>query len=162
MAEPTTTDWPEAPQASAGFTLIEMLVALSILTVSITTLLLALGDSMSLRRSTDARLLAAQAVEDFTVQVAHSGLQRRPDAQTDLELELRLPDPVQLPGYAGVRLKASMVEDDSRPDVWLLSVLASWSEDGETVSEEFLRVLPRQLPLGVRVQRFRNENKITR
>jgi prepilin-type N-terminal cleavage/methylation domain-containing protein len=155
MAERTGT-------AAAGFTLIEMLVALSILTVSITTLLLALGDSMSLRRSSDARLMAAQAVEDFTVQVAQTGFQRRAGATTDLDLELRMPDAVELPGYAGVRLSASMVEDEARPDVWLLRVVATWAEEGETMSEEFLRVLPRQLPLGTRVLRFRSENTTTR
>jgi prepilin-type N-terminal cleavage/methylation domain-containing protein len=144
-------------QRNAGFTLIEMLVALGILVVGVTTLLASLGDSMALRSSTDARLLAAAAVEDLVHQIAATGIRRRADAETDLDLELATPGEVAVPGYSTMRLLPSVEEDKERRDVWLLHVRATWLDRGETITEEFLRVLPRQLPLGARVQRFRQE-----
>ena len=38
----------------------------------------------------------------------------------------------------------------------------SWLEGGDTVSEEFLRVIPRQLPLGSRIRAFRKEHDRSR
>src|SRR5262245_3520419 len=147
-----------APRAGAGgFTLIEMLMALLILAVGVTTLLLALGDSMSVRRGTDARLLAAQAVADFVHRVQATGLQRRADAQSDLDIELAPTAAATVEGFPGVRLQATMEQDADQPFVWLLRIRATWAERGEEASEEFLRVLPRQLPLGARIQRFRDD-----
>ncbi|MGE3171083.1 MAG: prepilin-type N-terminal cleavage/methylation domain-containing protein [Planctomycetota bacterium] len=144
-------------RATGGFTLVEMLVALSILTVGITTLLLSLGDSMALRRSTDARIVAAEAVEGFVQRIATTAIRRRDGALNDLDLELVLPERTEVPESPGMFLSASMATDDQRPGVWLLRVRASWMERGDLVSEEFLRVLPRQLPLRDRVRRFRDE-----
>ncbi len=150
-----------APTA-AGFTLIEMMVALSILVVGVTTLLAALGDSMSLRNSADARLLAAEAVEDYVHELVVAGTRRRADGATDLDLELVPPPAHVVAGYSGMRLSATVDLAADRYDVWLVHVKASWLEQGQPIEAEFLRVLPRQLPLGVRVQRFRSEHDIKR
>ncbi len=148
--------------AQQGFTLAEMLVALSILTVGVSTLLLALADSASVRRGSDARLVAVQAVEDFVLRVQESGLQPAADAESDLDLSLALPDAIPVEGYPTMTLSAEIVRDESRPFVALLRVRASWLEGGERVAEEFLRVLPLQLPLGARVRRIREQNGISR
>lgn len=142
----------------AGFTLIEMMVALGILVVGVTTLLATLGDSMSLRAGADARLLAAAAVDDLVHRVANGGLQRKQGAETDLELQLAVPAEVPVAGYSGMRLMPTIEEDKARFDVFLLRIRAVWMERGETVEEEFLRVLPRQLSLGARVRRYRDEH----
>jgi len=57
-----------------------------------------------------------------------------------------------------MRCKVQVEEPKDRADVWLLIVQASWLEAGEPMVEEFLRVIPRQLPLGARVRRFRDEH----
>jgi prepilin-type N-terminal cleavage/methylation domain-containing protein len=147
---------------SAGFTLIEMLVALSILTVGVTTLLLALGDSMSLRRGSDARLVAQEAVEDFVHRIALTGLRLRADAQSPFDLELDLPATTPIEGAKGMTMSATMELDAARPDVVLLRIQVAWLERGETLTEEFLRVVPRQLPLSQRIQTFRNEHNLSR
>lgn len=159
MAEPTLHP---RRSAAGGFTIIEMMVALSILVVGVTTLLAALGDSMSLRNSADARLAAAGAVEDLVHTVAATGLRRRDGGETDFDLELALPGEIEVPGYAGMRLSAKLEEDETRLDVFLLRIQARWFEQGQQIEEEFLRVLPRQLPLGMRIQRFRDEHDIKR
>jgi prepilin-type N-terminal cleavage/methylation domain-containing protein len=144
-----------------GFTLAEMLAALAILLIGVTTLLASLGDSISLRRSTDARLAAAAAVEDVLVRVQQTGIRRRADAETDLDLELDLPGAFPVAGFDGLRCTVTAVDNKDRPDLWLLRVRMQWLEEGEAMTEEFLRVVPRQLPLGARVQRFRSENHET-
>ncbi|MEQ1632043.1 MAG: prepilin-type N-terminal cleavage/methylation domain-containing protein [Planctomycetota bacterium] len=145
-----------------GFTLVEMLVALSILTVGVTTLLLALGDSMSMRRGSDARLKAQESVEDYVHQIAATGLRLRADATSPFDLELQRSDSTTVDGAPGMTMSATMETDDARPDVVLLRVRVAWLEEGETIAEEFLRVVPRQLPLSARIQSFRNEHNLSR
>lgn len=167
---------PLSPAAAQqGFTLVEMLAALAILVLAVTTLLSSLGDSVALRRSTDARLQVAQAVEDLVVRVRETGIRRRAGADSDLDLELSVPDSLEAPGFPGLMLsvredkvdpKANKADAKStaaagfadRPDVMLLRIEATWLDEGEAVSETFLRVVPRQLPLAARIQRFREEN----
>jgi len=149
-------------QRNAGFTLAEMLVALSILSIGVTTLLAALSDSMSLRRSSDARLVAQEAVEDFVLRISQSGLRAAADATTPFDLELASGEPIALDGAPGMKIAAKTETDPQRPDVLLVRVEVSWLEGGDTVSEEFLRVIPRQLPLGSRIRAFRKEHDRSR
>ena len=155
MAEAVPT--PGAMARQHGFTLAEMLAALAILLIGVTTLLYSLGSSVSLRRSTDARLAAAAAVEDVVLRVQQTGIRRRAGADTDLDLELVLPPEFAVETFPGMRCKVQVEEPKDRIDVWLLIVQASWLEAGEPMVEEFLRVIPRQLPLAARVRRFRDE-----
>lgn len=142
----------------AGFTLAEMLVALSILAIGVTTLLAALSDSIALRRTTDARLVAQQAVDDFLHQLAQGGLKRRDGSDVPFDIELTAPAPQPLDGAPGMSVSCKLEIDEKRPDVALARVRVTWLEGGETVAEEFLRVMPRQLPLGARIRAFRNEH----
>jgi prepilin-type N-terminal cleavage/methylation domain-containing protein len=96
-------------QRNAGFTLAEMLVALSILSIGVTTLLAALSDSMSLRRSSDARLVAQEAVEDFVLRISQSGLRAAADATTPFDLELASGEPVALDGAPGMKIAAKTI-----------------------------------------------------
>ena len=78
----------------------------------------------------------------------------------DLEIAT-LPDQTA-PGFQGMTWSATAVLDDTRPDIWLVRLKIRWLEEGEDVFEEFLRVLPRQLPLGQRVRRFREDHSAVR
>lgn len=147
---------PAAPRTAAGFTLAEMLAALAILLIGVTTLLASLTNSVGLRRSTEARLAIAHAVEDVVLQVRQNGLRQR-DGGTVLDLDLSLPGPIEVPGFAGARIAVRSIDDPEQPGLLLLELTATWLEAGEMIRERFLRVLPRQLPLGARVQRFQNE-----
>lgn len=155
-------DLRPARSAQHGFTLAEMLVALSILTIGVTTLLAALGESMATRRTTDARLLAEHVVEDFVHRTVSTGLRLRADAASPFDLELVVPEPQRVEGIPGATVTGVVEQDETRPDVLLLRVRVSWLERGETATEEFLRVVPRQLPLSARVQTFRKEHDLSR
>lgn len=157
MADPTIRR-----RRDAGFTLAEMLVALSILAIGVTTLLAALSDSLSLRRSTDARLVAQEAVDDFLHRLANGGLRLREGSDSPFDVELAAAEAQPLDGAPGMSVSCKLETDEKRPDVALARVRVTWLQGGETVAEEFLRVLPLQLPLGARIRAFRSEHVRTR
>lgn len=145
------------PRAEGGFTLIEMLAALGILLLGVTAQLGALSATVAQRRTTDARL-EATALCDYALQrVQEEAVRRSATAESDLDLEITALEDQTAPEFAGMSWSASATVDDHRPDVWLVSLKVRWLEVGDDVSEEFLRVLPRQLPLSKRVRRFREE-----
>lgn len=158
MRKPTLA--PRGPGRSrdqreqAGFTLAEMLAALAILMTGITTLLLSISDSVAVRRSTDMRLAAAQAVEDVLLQVRETGIRRKAGGETDLDLELATPQTYEVASRPGLRFHVTAEEHPHRADLWLVRMRATWMEAGEIMNEEFLRVVPVQLPMSVRVARF--------
>ena len=143
--------------SARGFTLAEMLAALGILLFGVTALIGALSSSISQRRSTDARIEVAAVCERALLRLQQEGVRRRADGETDLDLELAPLADQTVPGFPGMTWSASTVLDPDRPDVWLVRLKVTWLEEGEEMTEEFLRVLRRQLPLGQRVLRFREE-----
>lgn len=153
MAERTR----QVPGGSGGFTLIEMLAALGILLFGVTALIGALSSSVAQRRTTDARLETTALCEAALHRVQYEAVQRRADAATDLDLELVPLANQTTPGFAGMTWSAVPIVDESRPDVWLIRLEIRWLEEGEETGEVFFRVLPRQLPLGARVLRFREQ-----
>lgn len=144
-------------RAAAGFTLAEMLAALAILLVGVVALLGALSSSVAQRRTTDARLAAASFCEQAMMRIRHEATQRAAGAESDLDLEIVALQEQDVPGFTGMRWSATATVDENRPDIWLVRLEVRWLEEGEDAFEVFHRVLPRSLPLGQRVRRFRAE-----
>ncbi len=147
--------------SDAGFTLAEMLAALGILLFGITALLGALSASVAQRRGTDARLAAAALCEHALHRLQHEALRPRADAENDLDLEFATLEDQTAPGFPGMSWSATVVIDEDRPDLFLVRLRVVWLEEDEETGEEFLRVLPRQLPLAQRVQRWLEESGST-
>jgi len=145
----------------SGFTLAEMLAALTILLLGVTALLGALSTTVAQRRTTDARLEATALCDYALHRIQEEAVKRSANAESDLDLELIALEDQSAPGFSGMSWAATAVVDDKRPDVWLVRLRVRWLEVGEDAGEEFLRVLPRQLPLGQRVRRFREEQTET-
>lgn len=141
----------------AGFTLAEMLAALGILLVGIMALIGSLSSSVAQRRTTDARLAAVALCEQALHRIRHEGIVRSVDAESDLDLEIRNFEDQTAPGFDGMTWSATAVIDEDRPDIWMVRVAVRWLEEGEDATEEFLRVLPRNLTLGRRVRRYRDQ-----
>lgn len=154
MAEPRAT--PSTRQH--GFTLTEMLVALGILLVGTTSLLAVLGGGVSLRRSTEARREASYLAEQAVLRVRQA-LQRQPGGSA-LDVGLAPLEGQQVEGFPGMTWSAASAEDPDRPDVLLVTIVVQWLEDGETIEQEFLRILPRSEPLGARIARWQQDNGI--
>lgn len=151
---------PSAPAArrAGGFTLAEMLAALGILLFGITALIGALSASVGQRRGTEARLAAAALAEQIVHRLQHESLRPRADAESELDVEFAPLTDQTAPGFAGMTWSATTVEDPDRPDLWLVRIRVGWLEEGDEEFVEFLRLLPRQLPLAQRVLRFRADS----
>jgi len=145
----------------AGFTLAEMLAALGILLFGVTALLGALSSSISQRRTTDARQELTALCELAMHRVQHEAVRSATGGNTPMELEFVPLRDQTVPGFPGMTWTATAVEDENRPEVWLVKIEAAWFEDGEQVFAEFLRVLPKQLPLRDRVRSFRDDSSGT-
>jgi len=144
-------------RSAAGFTLAEMLAALGILLFGITALIGALSSSVAQRRTTDARLEATALCDVALHRLQYEGVRRTEGGATDLDLELAPLQNQTSSGFAGMTWSATTSQDVNRPDVWLVRLEIRWLEDGDDAAEVFYRVLPRQLPLGARVLRFREQ-----
>lgn len=138
-----------------GFTLAEMLAALAILLFGITALLGALSASIGQRRTTDARHELAALCELAMQRVQYEAIRSRTGGSSPFDLEFVPLVDQPVPGFPGMTWSARAIEDETRPELWMVKIEANWLDDGEPVSAEFLRVLPRQLPLRDRVSSFR-------
>ena len=138
---------------SSGFTLIEMMVALAILLVGFLSLLAAMTAGAGLRRGADARIEASLLAEEVLHRLRSESFATA-DGASVLETE-----PKELQGTAenfpGMRWTTSFKKAEERPDLVLATVTVRWMEEGDFVQQEFNALLPRQEPLGVRVERFR-------
>lgn len=148
-------------RTTAGFTLAELLAALAILLFGVTALLGALSASVAQRRTTDARHELVALVEHAVLRCQQEAVRAPVGAATPLDLEFLPLLDQRAPGFPGMRWSARAVADDTRPELWLLRIEVRWLDQGEEVGAEFLRVLPRQLPLRDRVAAFRAETDET-
>jgi prepilin-type N-terminal cleavage/methylation domain-containing protein len=149
------------PRPDAGFTLAEMLAALGILLVGVTALLGALTASISQRRSTDARHEVSALADRLVHEAVHTRIRATVADPTPLDLEFVPVVDQPVPGFPGMTWSARVTADENRPELWLLRVECQWLEGGEVVATEFLRVVPRQLPLRDRVLTFRGNDADT-
>jgi type II secretory pathway pseudopilin PulG len=154
-------DQPLQCGKAEGFTLFEMMAALGILLFGITALLGALSSSVAQRRSTDAMLEAESMCDEALQRLQLEAVRRKAGASTDLELEIAPLQDQTAPGFPGMTWSAKAIEDENRPDIWLIKLEFRWLESGEDRIAEFQRILPKQLPLRDRVLRFREERSET-
>ncbi len=140
-----------------GFTLAEMLAALAILLFGVTALLGALSSSISQRRSTDARHELTALCELAMHRVRYEAIRSTNGDSSPFDLEFVPLVDQEVPGFPGMSWSATATADENRPLVWLVKIEARWLEDGEDVVAEFLRVVPRQLPMRDRVMSYRGD-----
>ncbi|HEX5054062.1 MAG TPA: prepilin-type N-terminal cleavage/methylation domain-containing protein [Planctomycetota bacterium] len=145
-------------RAEAGFTLVEMMAALAILLFGITALIGALTSSVAQRRTTDARLETTALCDYALMRLREEAIHLREGATSDLDLELVPLQDQTAPDFPGMRWSAKAIVDEDRPDVWLVRLEVRWFDEGDDVTQEFLRVLPRQQPLRARVLRFTGQD----
>jgi prepilin-type N-terminal cleavage/methylation domain-containing protein len=155
MADPRTIERDGRPCAQAGFTLAEMLAALTILLFGMTALLGALSSSVAQRRTTDARHELTALVDAAVLRVQHEAIKAPGGDASPFELVFEPLVDQPVPFVPGMTWSATVVADDTRPELWMVRIVARWLDAGEEVTAEFLRVLPRQLPLRERVLSFR-------
>lgn len=148
----------DAAPAAGGFTLVEMVAALAILLFGVMSLFGAMTSTIAQRRSTDARHELCALCDLAVHRAVHEGVKSPGGGTTPDTLEFQPLVDQESPGFPGMRWSARVVADENRPDLWLVKIDVRWFEAGDEVSNEFLRVVPRQLPLRDRVAAFRGES----
>lgn len=153
MVEPTKSS------PAAGFTLAEMLAALGILLFGVTALLGAMANSIAQRRTTDARHELTALCEHAVHRVTHECMRAAGDKATPFDVEFVPLVDQPAPGFPGMRWSAKAVADETMPTLWMVTIDVRWLDAGEDVVAQFLRLVPRQLPLRDRVLTFRGEGQ---
>jgi prepilin-type N-terminal cleavage/methylation domain-containing protein len=149
----------EPRRSVRGFTLIEMMVAIAILAFGITALIGVLTVGVSTRRSAEQKsravLLSGQILHQLQEQVfATPGKANDPAAKPGSDPDLIQVDRVD--GFPGMSYQVRFTHDPDHPDLVLALVSVRWREQGETVAEEFSRILRREEPFSRRVSRIRS------
>jgi len=138
-----------------GFTLLEMLAAMAILAIGITSLLGALSAGLSTRRSAEQRNRAALLADQVIVELRTRGLATLGEAgEADVGDEEIAPIIVTgIEGYPGMKYSVRFVTDPEHSDLILARIRISWMHQGDDVGVEFLRLLPRSPTLSQRVEK---------
>jgi prepilin-type N-terminal cleavage/methylation domain-containing protein len=142
----------KCPPEQSGFTLTEMLVALSILMFGLTALAGSMTVGVSQRRGTDMQFQSVNMV-DFIVRDLRESylLAHTPDGGPLPNI-----DRADLPGFPGMKYQVKFVVDPEHSLVVLARIFISWEEQGVRVAEEFQRILIREKPFSHRISLLKN------
>ncbi len=147
----------------AGFTLIEMMMALAILTFGLSSLIGVLSVGVGTRRDAEMRsratMLAGQVFQ--TVQrdiisnnVVSSFVSGDEDEQ---DSEIEAVDVDDIFDFPGLKYRVEFKTDPENPKLVLVTVRVSWLEQGENVGHEFQRVMVREKMFSQRVASRREQ-----
>ncbi len=152
-----------ARRARAGFTILEVLLALGILLFGMAAILGLLTLGAALTKSAEQRTQAASAAEAVIADLQESFFPLVPGP--DGTLEPGEPLPVKdklLPGSEGVVYSATAVQNPRRDDEYRVDVSLSWSSSGVRRERRITTLLVRELPFGERLRRqFIDPNRTT-
>jgi len=140
---------------SGGFTLVEMLAAIGILTLGLTAVVGVMSVGVSTRRGAELRHRAVLAVDQVLLGVATDYFPAQPPAEDGAEpppLEPLIIDPI--PDFPELKARVEFTADPDVPNMVLVSVWVSWLEEGLSVGEKFQRVMDRRAPFFQRVARL--------
>ncbi len=134
-------------RSEAGFTLVELMVAMAILVFAVTAIADSLLTGVGMRRGSEMRFRAT-ALVDYAIQdIQEEVFPRSQDPSEPLAGFTRV-DP---PGYPGMNYTVEFIEDLERPGVVLAKIKVAWRDQGELVGETFQRILLRRVPFSRRV-----------
>lgn len=140
----------QTARAQAGFTLTEMLVALSILIFGLTALAGSMTVGVSQRRGIEMQLRSVNMIDFIVRDLRESYLQAHdPDGGPLPNI-----DRAEMTDFPGMMYRVKFVADPDHPRVVLARVYISWLDQGERVAEEFQRVLIREKPFFQRISQL--------
>ena len=134
----------------AGFTILEVLVAMAILLVGMTAVLGLLTFGAALTRTAELRNEGASAVESVLADLEESFF------PLDAQGALQDPRPIlerPLAGLPGLAYSARAERNPDRPREWRVDVEVSWLSAGVRRDRTFRTILVQELPFGERLRR---------
>jgi general secretion pathway protein I len=148
----------------AGFTIIEVVMAMALLLLGMTSILGLLSFGVALSRTAALRTSAASAVEAVVADLEEHLFPLVPDARTGDQVPGEPSDVVErpLPGQAGILYSARVSGDpssdrtggDGTPRVYRVDVVMSWSSGGSRRTKSFTTLLLQEVPFGARMRRL--------
>ncbi|HKE00188.1 MAG TPA: prepilin-type N-terminal cleavage/methylation domain-containing protein [Planctomycetota bacterium] len=134
----------------AGFTLVEMIVAMGILVVGVSSILGLLTFGAALQRTAESRndvaLAAAAVIEDLRVNTFPLSADGVVGAPASMSFERDVPGHPKLTAYVDLR------ESPDREGEYFATVRIGWKERGKRRAETFRTILQREVPFDRRVE----------
>jgi len=150
---------------AAGFTIVELLVAMAILLFGTVSLLGVLGVGVSTHRSAEQHNQAVQLAQRVLQRLEEDVLPKAmlaAAAEGDgAEFKLAAVDstPADVAGVPGMRYRVEFVQDPAHPTVALATVRVLWLEQGEAEAVDFQRILVSQVPFPQRIARLQDQRR---
>lgn len=139
-----------------GFTLLEMLVAMALLAVGLSSVLALFTFGAALRRTSAERERAALAAEAIVADLRRALFPLESDGSIGDAPDLA-DRPV--PNAEGLLYTATLREEADLPGAYLALVEVSWSERGRRRAERFETVLVREVPFERRMRAILKERR---
>ncbi len=132
-----------------GFTIVEVILAMFILLVGMTSILGLLSFGASLTRTAHLRTNAAAAVESVTSDLEETFFPIvNGEAGEPQKIERR-----ELHGVADVVYSATPVQNPDRPTEYRVDIEMTWKSSGVELGKNFSTILLREVPFGERLRR---------
>ncbi|HVS09891.1 MAG TPA: prepilin-type N-terminal cleavage/methylation domain-containing protein [Planctomycetota bacterium] len=148
----------------AGFTIVEVVMAMALLLLGMTSILGLLSFGVALSRTAALRTSAASAVEAVVADLEEHLFPLVTDPQTGDQVAGEPSDVLErpLPGQAGILYSARVTADpspdrtgaDRGPRVYRVDVVMSWSSGGSRRTKSFTTLLLQEVPFGARMRRL--------
>lgn len=141
------------PSARAGFTLIEVVLAMFVLLIGMTSILGLLSFGAALSRTASLRSGAANSIESVVADLEETlfPLELDPDGD-EVAGEPRDVTARALPGHPGLTYTTRSTPNPDNPLEYRVDVEVSWAVGGTTRSKRFTTLLLREVPFGERLR----------
>ncbi len=144
---------PEVPSTRAGFTLVEVVLAMFVLLIGMTAILGLLSFGAALSRTAALRAGAANGIEAvladleetlFPLEVGPDGVERAGEPRA---IERR-----EIPDHPGLSYSARATANPEDPLEYRVDVEVTWSLSGSSRSRVFTTLLLKEVPFGERLR----------
>lgn len=151
---------PSRPNARAGFTLVEVVLAMFVLLIGMTSILGMLSFGAALARTAALRNGAAGAIEAIVADLEERHFPLELDEQGD-EVAGEPTDVVDrpVPGFAGLSYGTHSTPNPENPLEYRVDVEMRWTTGGTTRTKSFRTLLLREVPFGERLRQRLVEHK---
>jgi prepilin-type N-terminal cleavage/methylation domain-containing protein len=139
--------------ARAGFTLVEVLLAMFVLLIGLASILGLLSFGAALARTAGLRSGAANAIEALVAELEETHFPLELDADgNEVVGEPRDVTERELPGNPGLNYTTRSTQNPDNPGEYRVDVEVRWAVGGTTRSKTFTTLLVREVPFGERLR----------